>query len=81
MDNTPTSLDALRNARVKPAPELVSKDDHGRSLFTFILSYEMDGNSYGTDLVAYSQEDAEARVTAMRESLRYEGQLFTRIPA
>ena len=74
-------LGAERNKRERPDPEFCCKDDYGRDLFTFLLSYEMDGKRYGTQVIAYSQEDAEARVVAMRASLTYDGQLFEVVPA
>jgi hypothetical protein len=74
-------LTAERNAREQPDDGFVSLDEYGRTLFTFMLEYEMDGATYGTRVIAYSMEDAENRVVAMRESLIVKGQVYSMIPA
>jgi hypothetical protein len=74
-------LNAERNRRAQPDPEFVKQDDYGRPLYTYLLSYDMDGSSWSTQIVAYDEADAEARVAAMRETLRMDGQLFAAIPA
>ena len=63
-----------------PVP-FVRQDDYGRRLYTFLLSYCIDGKQWSTEVWAYDFADAEARVAAMRESLRVDGQLFERFPA
>lgn len=77
----PIDLNAERNKRAQPDVEFVKQDDYGRSMYLFGLGYEFGGKMYGTDIWAYSHEDAEARVLAMRESLVVFGQTFTMIPA
>lgn len=74
-------LTAERNKRTQPDPEFVRKDDYGRPLYLFTLDYEFDGGQWSTDLWAYSQDDAEARVAAMRSTLSVAGQIFGKIPA
>lgn len=74
-------LTAERNKRAEPDPEFVRKDDYGRKLYVFLLSYEMDGKSWSTQVWAYDFADAEARVAGMRESLKVDGQLFSQVPA
>ena len=74
-------LNAERAKREAPDPQFVRKDGFGRPLYTFLLSYEMDGSRWSTQLWAYSFEDAEAKVAAMRESLKVDGQLFEMAPA
>lgn len=74
-------LSAERDKRVEPDPEFVRQDDYGRELYTFLLSYEMDGKQWSTQVWAYDFADAEARVAAMRESLKVDGQAFERLPA
>ena len=73
-------LNAERNRRAQPDPEFVKRDDFGREMYLFALGYEFDGKSWGIDLWAYSAEDAEARVAAMRGSLAVHGQIFECIP-
>ena len=70
-----------RNEREAPAPEFVTQDEFGRPMFTFLLQYQMGGDTYMTEIVAYDETDAKRRVDAMRESLAYEGQLFAAFPA
>lgn len=81
MDDTIIDLTAARNKRAEPDPEFVMQDDYGRKLYTFLLSYEMDGKQWSTQVWAYDFADAEARVAAMRESLKVDGQLFGQVPA
>ena len=74
-------LTGERNRRAAPDPEFVRKDEYGRELFCFLLSYEQDGRGYSTDLWAYDEADARAKVAAMRSSLVFDGQLFEQLPA
>ena len=48
-------------------------------MYTFLLSYDMDGGSWSTHLWAYDEADAAARVEAMRASLRLVGKLFSQV--
>lgn len=69
-------LSAERSRRAAPDSECVKRDDHGREMYLFLLSYDFDGGSWSTGIWTYSAEDAAARVVAMRESLRVDGQCF-----
>lgn len=60
--------------RGPPAPDCLSRDAYGREMQLYALSYEMDGRRWASEVWAYSWEDAEARVAAMRESLMLDGQ-------
>lgn len=75
------NLSERRNAAEKPDADCVRKDDFGRPLYLFALAYQMIDGEYSTEVWAYSFEDAEARVAAMRESLIVLGQLYGFIPA
>lgn len=74
-------LSTERNKRAAPDAEFVRQDDYGRPMYTFLLSYEMDGSGWSTEVWAYDVEDAEKRVAAMRESLKVDGQIFASFPA
>jgi hypothetical protein len=74
-------LAAERNRRIAPDAEHVMHDDFGREMYRFLLTYDFSGGQWGTEMWAYSAEDAEAKVAAMRESLRVDGQVFTQILA
>ena len=74
-------LTSERNKRQGPAPEYIRKDDFGRPMFCFLLSYEMDNRQWSTELWAYDLADAQNRVAAMRASLTCDGQIFQRIDA
>lgn len=57
-------------------PEHIREDDFGRPMYEFLLSYEFNNSTWGGVTVwAYSMEEAEQRVAAMRESLVLLGQL------
>lgn len=74
-------LSEERNKRAEPDPEFVRKDEYGRKLYKFTLSYAMDDKRYCTSIWAYDEEEAMKRVEAMRVSLTYDGQIFAEIPA
>ena len=80
-DDTIIDLTAERNRRAEPDPEFIRHDDYGRPLYTFLLNYEMNGGRWQTQVWAYDQADAEARVAAMRESLTVLGKAFSCVPA
>lgn len=72
-------LNQARAARERPDAEHVRQDQFGRPMYRFALTYEMDGSRWGTGLWAYSFEDAERRVAAMRDSLSVAGQVHAEI--
>lgn len=74
-------LNERRNAAERPDPEFIRKDDFGREMFSFALSYNMGDATFGINLWAYDLADAEAKVAAMRESLRIDGQVYCVVPA
>ncbi len=74
-------LNAERNKREQPDPDCVKRDQYGRDMFLFGLEYKMGEDAWTTHLWAYSWDDAEARVQAMRESLTIYGQIAAVIPA
>jgi hypothetical protein len=62
-------------------PEFIRKDDFGRTMYSFALSYEFAGSEWGgVSIWAYSFDDAQERVKAMRESLELLGQIGGVIP-
>jgi hypothetical protein len=81
MGDEPIDLAAERNRRAQPDLEFIRTDDYGRKLYTFLLSYEMDGRMWSTQVWAYDFADAETRVKAMRDSLKVDGQAFSTVPA
>ena len=75
----PIDLTAFRNAKAEPDEDCLTRDEYGRPLYTFLLTYEMDGKSYGAEIVAYDEEEAHQKIAAMRLTLAYEGKLYSRI--
>jgi hypothetical protein len=73
----PIDFIAEKNKREAPDPEFVRRDEFGRPLYCFLIDYEMDGGSWGSELWAYDAADAEKRVEAMRASLTLAGQIYT----
>jgi len=69
-------FNAERNRREQPDPQFVKKDEAGREMYCFLLSYDMADGQYGLQLWAYDWQDAKAKVDAMRASLRVEGQTY-----
>ncbi len=74
-------INAERNKREQPDSRFVRRDNYGRPLYCFLLSYMVDESRFSTQVWAYDFADAEARVAAMRNSLKVDGQLFKEIPA
>ena len=77
----PIDLAAQRNKRAAPDAEHVRKDDFGRSMYRFLLEYEMDGSEWSAQVWAYDFDDAQKRVASMRASLRLLGQAHAALPA
>ena len=73
-------LSAERSKREMPDAGCLRKDDYGQELRLFALEYRMGGAAWALDVWAYSWEDAENRVAAMRESLVVSGQVYSVIP-
>jgi len=68
-------LSVERDKRNGPDAEHVRKDDFGRPMYRYLLSYEMDGDKWtGVHVWAYSWEDAEKRVAAIKASVTLDGQ-------
>ncbi|MCO5129753.1 MAG: hypothetical protein M9932_04215 [Xanthobacteraceae bacterium] len=73
------NLDQARAAREQPDADHIQQDQFGRPMYRFALSYEMGGKEWGSEVWAYSFDDAEHRVAAMRESLSVAGQVHCEI--
>jgi hypothetical protein len=73
-------LNAEREKRDGPDPEFIRRDDFGRPMYLFGLDYAFHGKEWMIELWAYSFEDAEARVEAMRSSLRVMAQKYAEVP-
>ncbi|NLS19888.1 hypothetical protein HGP16_25450 [Rhizobium sp. P40RR-XXII] len=76
---TVIDLQAKRSERERPAPDLIHIDDDGREMRTYALEYKFAGGTWAISLIAYSMQDAEERVSAMRESLMLCGELHAMI--
>jgi hypothetical protein len=82
-------LTAERTKRAQPDAEFITTDEYGRKFFKFIANYEFgsfDGKdaskgTFSINLWALDEAEAKARVEAIRQSLRYEGQLYSSRPA
>lgn len=72
-------LTTERNRRAAPDEEFVKRDDFGREMFAFLISYEMADSPWSTHIWAYDEADAQARVDAMRQSLVLDGKVFSAI--
>ena len=79
MSDKPTDLNSYRNAKAGPDADCMVKDGYGRPLYTFLLSYQMDDRNYGAEIEAYSEQEALRKVEAMKQSLIYNGQLYSGI--
>ena len=71
------NLSAERDKRNGPDKAHTRLDDEGRILYEYALDYRMDDAHWSASIWAYSMEDAERRVSAMRHSLTLSGQVYT----
>lgn len=71
-------LSARRASENEPDADCVQLDDAGRPMQLFALDYRMDDGGWALQVWAYSLDDAEARVWAMRRSLSVVGQVVRR---
>jgi hypothetical protein len=69
----------IRKGDNDPDMPFVIADGEGRLIFRFALEYKMNGKIWATDIWAYSFEDAEDRIAAMRRSLTICGQLYREV--
>jgi len=74
-------ISVARASRDKPDSDCVRRDDDGRELGLYALSYSMGRSTWSLEVWAYSMEDADNRVAAIRESLTLLGQVHSIIPA
>jgi hypothetical protein len=63
-----------------PDAAFVKRDAYGRQLYNFAIEYRMNDVVWAADIWAYSHEDAEDRVQAMRKTLALCGQVFCEVP-
>lgn len=81
MSETPIDLNAERNKRAAPDAEHIRKDDFGRPMYRFLIEYEMDGSKWtGVHVWAYSWEDAEKRLAALKSTAKLDGQAMSELP-
>jgi len=78
---TVIDLNAERSRRDGPDAEFRTSDAHGVEMFLFSIDYQFCGSEWSFNIWAYSFEDAEARVDAMRNTLNVAGQIHSIIPA
>lgn len=73
----------LNDHRPKDTPDAdcVMVDDDGVTMYRYALEYSMGRSRWSAEIWAYSMEDAQNRVDAMRQSLVLLGQTHAIIPA
>lgn len=74
-------LNERRNAKERPNADCVMVDDDGAPLYRYALEYSVEHSRWSAEIWAYSMEDAQNRVDAMRQSLVLLGQTHAIIPA
>lgn len=72
---------AEKSRREMPDADCRKVDDFGRPMGLYALDYKYEGGSWPLEVWAYSTEDAQARVVAMRDSLTLLGQIYSIVPA
>ncbi|MEK1896733.1 MAG: hypothetical protein AAAB20_26240 [Rhizobium sp.] len=70
-------LNAERDKRNGPDQQHIITDQFGNRMFEYLCDYRMNDSTWSMRIWAYSQDDAEARIEAIRGSLGYLGQLHS----
>lgn len=73
-------LAQVRNAKERPDPQFVRQDEYGRPLYTFSYSFEHEGKRYGFHFLAYSFDDAQAKLDSIRSTAVLDGQVYAEVP-
>ena len=72
---TIVDLQQVKEQREAPDPDCLLRDHLGRPMGLFGFEYEVDGRKWSFRLKAYSHEDAEKHIEAIREGVTFLGQL------
>jgi hypothetical protein len=72
-------LNSEREKRDGPDAEFVFRDDMGVKWSTFSISYQTENGEFSVHIWATSMEDAEARVAALRETAKLDGQVYHQV--
>lgn len=73
---TVIDLQKVKADREAPDADCTCRDQYGRPMFRFGVEYEFEGKLWDFHIDAYSLEDAERRVAAMRENQAVYGQTY-----
>ncbi|WPJ67993.1 hypothetical protein STOPSMEL_17 [Sinorhizobium phage StopSmel] len=72
---TIVDLQQVKDQREGPDADCLLRDNYGRPMGLFGFEYQVDGRRWSFTIEAYSHEDAERRIAAIRESVNFLGQL------
>ncbi len=64
--------------QARPNAGFIDFDDENRPMFLYSVDYKLDGSRFGVDLWAYSVDDAQKRIAAIKRSAEYSGQIYER---
>lgn len=69
-----------RGKREAPDADFVRCDQFGRPVFSFLLDYELDGNTFSVTVWAADFDDAERHAKALTAGATVAGQIHQEIP-
>ncbi len=72
---TIVDLDQIRAQREAPDADCLRRDQHGRPMGVYGFEYQVDGRTWSFSIEAYSHEDAERHMAAIRQGVNFVGQL------
>ena len=81
MTDGPIDFQAAHDKRHGPDAEFVVRDEKGVKWFKFTCSYKDGVDDLGFEIWALDAEDAQRRMTLIRQTGKVDGQLFHEIPA
>lgn len=72
---TVVDLQQIREQKETPDANCLLRDQWGRPMGLFGFEYQVDGRTWSFSIEAYSHEDAEQHIAAIRQDVTFLGQL------
>lgn len=72
---TIVDLQQVKEQREAPDADCLLRDVRGKPMGLFSFEYRLDGRTWSFQIEAYSHDDAESRIAAIRQGVEFVGQL------
>ena len=67
--------------RARPNADAIRFDDHNRPMYRYTIKYRHEDRTYESNIWAYSESDAEGRLSEIKKNGMISGQSFGRYTA